>query len=419
MLFLYLYCNQRKNNVLGEFNPQNIEKQIFKIKNKRDTSFITKGGTTLKICSNTFETDASEIEIQVQEILTKEDIIKSGIPTMADNGELLESAGMIHVVTNPQVPINKLCPIKTIFPPSSILNPRMKLFKADIDNGKMTWTFENEIMKDFVNDFEKGKKLFESNCKNCHGVAETLTGPALQCSESYHTRKWLVKFTKNAQKMIASRDKQAICTWNRYKPTIMPIFEKLDDKEINLIYDYIKNSKEDCDCNTGSCKEYYENCGNQDILYIANANANKVGYEFSITDYNWRNIDAFLDESNTTQAEPFIVTTDVTEPLEMCLIFARKKIVIPLIKYKTDYEMFKANLYDKDKINLPLGSEVIIFAFGKEKNGQRLYGEMSVQCEEKNHHKLTLNSITKEEFLKIVKEKGITFSCCRTYGRSS
>jgi mono/diheme cytochrome c family protein len=90
-------------------------------------------------------------------------------------------------------------------------------------------------------DTEKGKKLFKANCAACHNVgAKKVVGPGLQGVNEKHDRKWLGKWIKNSQALIATGDAAANEIYNEYNKSIMPP-QAVNDEEIDAILAYIAN----------------------------------------------------------------------------------------------------------------------------------------------------------------------------------
>ncbi|MEY3450809.1 MAG: hypothetical protein RL711_634 [Bacteroidota bacterium] len=101
---------------------------------------------------------------------------------------------------------------------------------------------------------EKGKTLFEDNCKSCHAVKTIEVGPALKGIEQRRDRKWLHAWIKNSQKVIASGDPYATKLFAEYKGAVMTSFPSFSDEEINSILDYIKaeeNKKDEVKATAG------------------------------------------------------------------------------------------------------------------------------------------------------------------------
>jgi mono/diheme cytochrome c family protein len=242
-----LSCSKEKRFSFGEFSPKNVKEQIFKINLHKDTLLITKSGVLINISANTFEhTTLEAVEIIVKEIINKEDLLRSGMPTLDEQGKLLETGGMINILTNPRVDINPKFPIQVSIPAVGV-NPNMKKYTADIENGDFLWKYTEPLANNqFYNNLKEGEQLFIKNCSNCHAkkLNTKWIGPELGCieiGENSRKRDWLINFTKNSQKMIAEGDDLAVCNWNSYKPSLMSNFEFLSDLQINQIYDYINN----------------------------------------------------------------------------------------------------------------------------------------------------------------------------------
>lgn len=423
--FLFTNCKNEKPIIhyFGEFNPQNIANQTFKLKIGRDTVFKTHGGIILTFCKNTFIGEkGQEIEVIVKEVLTKKDIIKSGIPTIASDGRLLESGGMLNVLTNPLMPINKDCPIQVKVPSN---NANMQLFVADVNNGESTWRLKSTLNQPQQGNLKLGEQLFIQNCSNCHNknLKDPLTGPPLNCATKLRSREWLIKFTKNSQKMMAEADKQALCISKHYGGAVMSSFENLDVSEISAIYDYIESIRDkDCDCNAGLCN-YYFNCTESDSSFLPNLKTNQPVqyqtsyYEFTIKDYEWINIDRFIDGESVGA---FTVNFNTKDTLEVYMIFENRKSICPMVKENDNYIML--NGVGKDKANLPKRESVKIVAFtkvkNKEKNKVRQFGEESFIIEEENHHTLKLDTYSEDDFRKMIKEYGFVQSCCNVQLRS-
>jgi hypothetical protein len=142
----FLACSQKNKYSFGEWNPSNIKEQVFKIALHKDTLLKTQAGVLLQLNANTFNTTLTEVEMVVKEILNKEDLLKSGMPTVDENGQILESGGMIQVQTNPKIAINPKFPIQ-ISVPTQEINPNMKKYTADIENGALLWKYAEPLVQ--------------------------------------------------------------------------------------------------------------------------------------------------------------------------------------------------------------------------------------------------------------------------------
>jgi cytochrome c oxidase subunit 2 len=94
-------------------------------------------------------------------------------------------------------------------------------------------------------DVAAGKKLFEENCTACHAFSKKVQGPALAGVHETRKEDWLLKWIKNAPKMIADGDPIAVKLYDEYAPTMMNSFEVLEDNDIKNIIAYIKTNPSD------------------------------------------------------------------------------------------------------------------------------------------------------------------------------
>ena len=88
----------------------------------------------------------------------------------------------------------------------------------------------------------EGKNLFQSACQSCHAINKTVTGPALAGVEKrgpWSDRKALIKWVKNSALVINDYPytKDLFQQYNRQQ---MPAFQHLSEREIESIFDYIK-----------------------------------------------------------------------------------------------------------------------------------------------------------------------------------
>jgi mono/diheme cytochrome c family protein len=415
LLFLIftIGCAKKSEYLYGQFNPSNIKEQVFRVKLNADTTLKTKAGVLLKISAKTFQnTNLEEVEIKVKEIISKEELLKSGIPTVDNTGRLLESGGMINIQTNPRLDINPNNPIHASIPAVGA-NLKMKKYVADIENGDFLWKYVSPLSHNLdFNNLLQGEQLFIQHCTSCHdkNLEKKLTGPALGCieiGENSRDRDWLIKFTKNSQKMIAEGDKLAICNWNTYRPTIMTNFEFLSDAQINQIYNYINNEsirKDICHKGEISGRNYFD-VATCDSRIDSSSNPNYAPiittyyYGFSISDYKWINCDCNpFDEQEAVN--PFNIIAE--KDLEIFLIFKNRKSLWPFCEWEDHYVLIETE--DEKKVNLPVGEPVTIFAFGKSKNGHRNICEIETTIKQNNDMTLTMKDVTDDAFNKVLQK---------------
>lgn len=404
---LLVRCKNAAPTSFGEFNPDNIAQQKFVLTSGRDTTVRTQSGVMIHICANSFATaNGTTFELVVQEVLTKSDILKSGLPTVDQAGKLLESAGMINLMTNPILEINPECPI-SVKVPANGLHPNMGLFTMDINNGETSWKYQSPLLSPkTLENLKTGEQLYAKYCQPCHNIGGKLTGPGLGCiemGENRRTREWLIKFTRNSQKMIRDGDTLAVCNWIMYRPVLMNSFEFLSDEQINQIFDYISSESlrteicnKDLDFGRSGLKECYQGITDTTFRYLSNSIYNPTYYEFEVSKYQWINCDYFINTKDVV--ERFKV--NIKEKVEMYLVFDRYKSIIAFAKFDDVYEI---RYGFKEKLTLPLNEPVTIIAFTREENGHRKFIEHKTTVKPVNTFSLELTTITADEFNKILK----------------
>lgn len=122
--------------------------QHFNIAPGRDTAFAGELGTTVIALDNSFiYTDGSPVtspvELSLTEALRMKDMLKSNISSMTENGELLQTAGAIHLemhdAVGKEVIINPKAPLQISIPTMEV-EPDMQVFQGVRKaNGEMRW----------------------------------------------------------------------------------------------------------------------------------------------------------------------------------------------------------------------------------------------------------------------------------------
>jgi mono/diheme cytochrome c family protein len=90
----------------------------------------------------------------------------------------------------------------------------------------------------------EGKQLFNNQCSQCHGIGHQIIGPGLASVPKTRTKKWLIDFIKNSQKVIQSGEPHANLLYKNFKSTKMPSFDYLSDVQINHILLFINSMSE-------------------------------------------------------------------------------------------------------------------------------------------------------------------------------
>ncbi len=89
---------------------------------------------------------------------------------------------------------------------------------------------------------DKGKALFNANCRSCHKVHENYTGPALaNVWERVPSLDWIVGFVQNSQKVIASGDAYANKIYQEWNQVEMQAFPTLSREEVLATISYIQD----------------------------------------------------------------------------------------------------------------------------------------------------------------------------------
>ncbi|MDB5275736.1 MAG: c-type cytochrome [Ferruginibacter sp.] len=101
---------------------------------------------------------------------------------------------------------------------------------------------KNTIATDSVS-IAAGEASFTKNCSGCHNFKQDGIGPQLSGVTGALSPDWLLHFIKNSQQMIASGDQQANLLFTKYKKSVMPPFDTLQDGEVNQLIAYIHAQK--------------------------------------------------------------------------------------------------------------------------------------------------------------------------------
>jgi antitoxin component YwqK of YwqJK toxin-antitoxin module len=88
-----------------------------------------------------------------------------------------------------------------------------------------------------------GKQLFVLKCSACHSEDKDGFGPALKDVTKKRNNEWLFMMIKNGQKLVDEGDKDAVALYNKWRKMKHPNMEKLSNKQIQAIIDYLKTMK--------------------------------------------------------------------------------------------------------------------------------------------------------------------------------
>ncbi|GAA0195408.1 hypothetical protein GCM10009122_59560 [Fulvivirga kasyanovii] len=101
-------------------------------------------------------------------------------------------------------------------------------------------TFADIEMNYSDNNISRGEQLFNGSCAICHFIGKDGEGPSLGSVTKRLPRPWLKRFIRNSQEVIKSGDPYAVRLFKNYDMQVMPPFDFLDDKDIDIILDYIE-----------------------------------------------------------------------------------------------------------------------------------------------------------------------------------
>lgn len=436
IISLFYGCGNDSNQL---FSPDNISSQFFQIDIASDITIQAKGGTILEISKNTFTSNSGSVQLEVKEVLTKSDIIESGLFTVTENNEILESDGMLYLDVEPKQEPLKDIKIKM---PTAALNPDMQLFELGDDN---LWKNPQPLLESPTSErIALGQKLYNTHCATCHSkdLREDMTGPALGNVHLFRTEEWLTKFTMNSMEMIAERDSLAICIWDQWKPIAMTSFEEaLSEEEISDIYFFIENESRlqkigkneveyivECnisykgdpdDPNAGDWKinsvETKTNQGKRNTVHHGSSNGANMEEEgdeqilprtafFNIAwadNLGWMNIDYLFGRSDilSQKIESFEVKLKGKKEnihTKVLLVLEKRNVVLGIYGLNSEGNFIFPESYI---LSLPK-EEATILAI----DSNYAYASKKIIIGDTNFHTLELEQKSKEEFSKLIKK---------------
>ena len=93
IVVIFACTNEKDKSIL---NTDALQTQTIKVNTTRDTVITTAKGALLKIEKGSFSGSNTEVELQLKEAYSFEDIVRAGLTTRS-NGKPLSSDGMIYI----------------------------------------------------------------------------------------------------------------------------------------------------------------------------------------------------------------------------------------------------------------------------------------------------------------------------------
>lgn len=350
---LLISCSAKKKEFNGILKPSNISSQYFTIDPSKDTTILTAHAGHYVISKGTFTAD-EKVTIEIKEIFTPDEILRSGLTTLSD-GKLLASAGMLYFnATANGKKIEPSLPVE-IFIPGNNPDPDMKLFTGKLQSDStVNWVDPKEITQDTTRPSQvMPKDSLEKSSDTDTSVGSFQT--ASDCNDTIYISK-------------------------------LNTFPEYENKPSGL--EIIKDS-------SGVFQG-----DNEDRRF------EKEGYDFQITANGWYNIDAFLkDEDGIENVKLSIdVKSDEDISLNMYLFVPTERVIIGATSKKGNQYFFSYN--DDKLIPLPFRHRAIVLGFNS--SGKRImYGAAEFIIEKEQIIQVELKDISKRGLTYLLASKNL------------
>lgn len=373
-------CSNDTENATDVFTKiytvDNIPTQIFSIDASIDNVITGASGTKIRINRNTFvdidkQLVNGTIEIQLKEILTKQDMVLGNLTTTFD-GKSLETGGMIFidaVANDKKLSIAGNKEIQIALPTDSTLTG-MSLFTGQQDSLGVKWANpiplpNKEFLESDVNEmniferttnitysvdgFEGEKSDFPDTVDNeVSRIAWEGAGLKIKNDSVFKIGKYTVRFHKNDE----------LQKWSE-----IFTFEK----------------------------------GRNSF-----AEDTKTNYIFSIKKLGWANIDRLLEDPRTKEVELITSIENQSEFKFIYVTLITKKMYLPGYQKKGKTFCFSHN--DEEKQQLPVGETATILATAY-KNDKPYFAIQSITITDKQIVKFKLEETTAEKLKKDLQAK--------------
>jgi cytochrome c2 len=386
-------------------SPENLPKTTFQFSTNRDTLLIGEKGTIFHIPANAFvdalgEPYKGQVEIELLEAFSLEDMILGNLTTLTDDGEMLESSGMFRLSIKGNGELLKVNPNVKVMMTIPAVNTKddSQFFYGKVNEEEdLLWSLADSTDINASNqDLLLGRNLFLRECASCHNINLThdMTGPALAwVAKRWKTKEDLIAFTRNSEGFAESGNlrARAMIQW---APSSMTAFNDLSDEELDAIYYYIDETararKIDSTGNElVSDAVYQAYFDRQDSIkavqdsiqrlrdsiqnskyQIAINNGSTVLYQMP-SDLNssffWVNIDRYASEDGPKQKDLKVKlnTGEVNFYLmEVKIIFPKQNsILLAYLNYEANYYSF-TEYYQLVTTPFPIGAKAYLMATG-------------------------------------------------------
>jgi mono/diheme cytochrome c family protein len=440
-LFLSIFffnCSSEKESAGSLLTPGALPEVDYRIDSSKDTVLRTAGGALISIDSGSLS--GNSVVLKVREAYRLSDMIRGGLFTRSGR-QLLQSGGMIQITAAGGTSIQK--PIKVSIPTAS-LDPKMQVYKGAVKDGAIDWKDPQPLGR--TEGAIRGELLFEQNCRSCHSLDKTLTGPALR---GFRERgPW--KDQTEVYKFIASPARYMYCNpyakeLQRQFGAIMPSYPMLTSSDVDDITEYLdtafdrsgsfgdsgaRKCWDSCRVYNGRLEEINALAWKRELLIAGNGsrvsyerrNAPPSGdtvpgrgipkvaeetfasvyYKFEIESFGWYNIDQVYNLPGAIETDMIVhIPQEQSSEYNIYIALPEHKVFSPggRLPGATDAYGF---LGIDGKLLLPPGTEVVVFAIS-EKDGKILFDVSDFKAASKNEIRLEPKEISQSDFNAAVK----------------
>jgi mono/diheme cytochrome c family protein len=436
LIIAFAQCTQPQKK---HFNPAALQSQYFTINLSKDTVLHTAKGALINIPAGSIKAAGNTIQLEIKEAYSIYDMIISGLTTVS-NGKPLSSGGMIYI--NPTDKTAEIIKPINISIPTTYKKLGMQVFKGSFDaDSNINWIDPKPLSQPAVDSYlAKGKAMFQANCAACHRIDREVVGAPLAYAKDRFKWDWLVQFTQNSSKLIASGDQLANCRYETYGRIQMTAFPQFSDSDLHMLYDYIEEASQIVDPATmqnfigwqDSCRTYNDLLNrlmakrdsfvmdNGDLVEVelapkgtpisyhiyqgpSNAvviqTANSVYYKIDVQTWGWENIDVFMKDRPGFEMSKLTasVNNSGTKNFDIYLAIPSEKVLVPggLLKDKASDYGFYAN---DATLPLPQNKPAYIIVMGDNDSGGLYLGISQFTTSHEQNLSVNIAVVNKHEF---------------------